>query len=71
MARKSHQLYVDARRIVDSVRDQTDDAKTWQRRDHVIAVHQARDVSAWHEQHKREQLRRELLAIAAPLLTTK
>jgi len=71
MARKSHQLYVDARRIIDSVRDQTDDAKTWQRQDIVVAVHHERDVKAWHEQHKREQLRRELLAIAAPLLTTK
>jgi hypothetical protein len=67
MSRK-YQLHANARAIVDSVRDQTDDAKAWQRRDHVVAVHQARDVKAWHEQREREQLRRELLAIAAPLL---
>ena len=70
MARKHAAIArnVNARRIIESVRDQTDDAKAWQRLDHVVAVHNERDARAWREQNERDKLRRELLAIAAPLL---
>ena len=62
---------INARRIVESVARQTPTDIEWQQRDRIVAVHNERDVRAWHEQNERYKLRRELLAIAAPLLDTK
>lgn len=72
MSRKHTQVAnnVNARRIVASVARQTRDDEEWQQRDRIVAAHNERDLQRYNEQRDNERLRRELLAIAAPLLDT-
>jgi len=70
MSRKYTQVAnnVNARRIIDGVARLTPEAINWQRSDNVVAARYERDLQRYNEQRDNERLRRELLAIAAPLL---
>ena len=43
---------VNARRIIESVAQQTPDDIAWQRRDHMVTLHNQRALKVWREQNK-------------------